>query len=267
MVGRFDWDCQVTTRFMSENQGCKYGPAGAISWFFEHVESGIILEDDCHPVLSFFPFANELLTRYADHPEVGMISGNNFYRFQSDKTTSYYFSRLPLIYGWATWRRAWAHFDITLDAYRDQLEDIRKKLGHSKRFRDYWWKYVEHVRQGLDTWDAQWAVALFAHELLCIKPTVNLVSNKGYNETSTHTSFEYDSPRFEAVEQISLPLHHPVDKDKICFVDECADIREERRYVSTWRRGWTWVGTHGGALGERIARLVSRIEVYFQGWT
>ncbi len=260
MVRLLDWNCRVQTRFMSQNQGCQDGPAGAISWFFEHVEQGIILEDDCHPVASFFPFADELLRRYATHTQVGMISGNNYYRGQSNKTHSYYFSRLPLIYGWATWRRAWAYYDVSLKSYSDRLNDIREALGHSEGFRKYWWKYVEMLDQGLNTWDVQWAIALFAHELLCIKPAVNLVCNKGFNEASTHTSFEYDSPRFEAVEELPLPLHHPVDEGALCFADELADIKEERRYVSIWRRGWTWVGACGGTLGKRTARLVSRIE-------
>lgn len=260
MVEMFDWGCRVETRFAEKNQGCQYGPANAISWFLDHVEAGIVLEDDCHPVFSFFPYATELLVRYADHPEIGMISGNNYYRFQSDKTQSYFFSRLPLIYGWATWRRAWSCFDVTLNAYCDRLDDIRGKLGHSESFRKYWWKYVEMLDQGLNTWDVQWAIALFANELLCIKPAVNLVCNKGFCEDSTHTSFEYDSPRFEAVEELPLPLHHPIDEEAMCFADEFADIKEERRYVSIWRRGWTWVGAHGGVLGKRSARLVSRVE-------
>ncbi|MGI6100338.1 MAG: hypothetical protein ACOYD3_11380, partial [Kiritimatiellia bacterium] len=226
-----DWPCEVRTRFSEVNQGCKHGPANAITWFFEQVDAGIILEDDCHPVVSFFPYASELLDRYAHHPEIGMISGNNHYRFQTFDKHSYYYSRLPLIYGWATWRRAWANFDITLDSYRDQLENIRSGLGHHVAFRNHWWKHVEHLEAGLDTWDVQWAIALFAHKQLCVKPAVNLVSNRGFNEDSTHTSFEYDSYRYESTGTLEFPLAHPPMRSTY-VADEQADMREERRYTS-----------------------------------
>lgn len=54
IIEQIDWDCELKTLFREENRGCGYGPAEAITWFFEHVEYGIILEDDCLPSLSFF---------------------------------------------------------------------------------------------------------------------------------------------------------------------------------------------------------------------
>ena len=266
MAHLFDWGCTVKTRFAETNQGCMHGPANAISWFFDQVDAGIILEDDCHPADAFFRYASELLVRFADHPEIGMISGNNYYHFQSPSVKSYYFSRLPLIYGWATWRRAWSHFDITLGAYRDQLENIRLNLGHRAAFRNHWWKCVKHLEEGLDTWDVQWAIALFAHKQLCVKPAVNLVSNRGFNTSSTHTSFEYDSRRYESVGTLDFPLSHPLVRS-IYVADEQADIREERRYTSLWRRGWTWVGARSGASGMRLARRVHDLESRLRGWS
>jgi hypothetical protein len=44
-----DWECEVKTFFRDENVGLGLGPANAISWFFDQVEQGIILEDDCLP--------------------------------------------------------------------------------------------------------------------------------------------------------------------------------------------------------------------------
>lgn len=50
-----DWSCELSSNFKEKNQGCGYGPAKAISWFFNNVESGIILEDDIISSYSFFP--------------------------------------------------------------------------------------------------------------------------------------------------------------------------------------------------------------------
>ena len=61
-----DWDCDVKTLFRDKNLGCKYAVGGAITWFFETEEQGIILEDDCLPSQSFFWYCEELLDRYKE---------------------------------------------------------------------------------------------------------------------------------------------------------------------------------------------------------
>ena len=59
-----NWPCEVKTLFRKKNLGCKYGCSTAISWFFEHEEQGIILEDDCLPHHDFFYFCETLLNYY-----------------------------------------------------------------------------------------------------------------------------------------------------------------------------------------------------------
>ncbi|MEO8165112.1 MAG: glycosyltransferase family 2 protein, partial [Betaproteobacteria bacterium] len=111
LVSLIDWDCEVQTLFRSNNLGCKLGVSSAISWFFQQVDAGIILEDDCIAHPSFFPYVRELLGRYAVDERLLMISGNNFQADRRKPADSYYFSRYAHIWGWATWRRAWQHYD------------------------------------------------------------------------------------------------------------------------------------------------------------
>ena len=54
VMSNINWDCEVKTLFRDKNLGCKYAVSGAIDWFFENEEMGIILEDDCLPSQSFF---------------------------------------------------------------------------------------------------------------------------------------------------------------------------------------------------------------------
>lgn len=54
VMDSIDWDCEINTLFQDHNLGCKHAVSGAISWFFENEEMGIILEDDCLPDLRFF---------------------------------------------------------------------------------------------------------------------------------------------------------------------------------------------------------------------
>ena len=66
LVADIDWPCDVHTNFRSENLGCGKAVSTGIDWFFQHVDSGIILEDDILPNADFFTFCRQLLTRYAD---------------------------------------------------------------------------------------------------------------------------------------------------------------------------------------------------------
>ncbi len=78
LVATIDWPCDVQTLFQDHNLGCGLGVSTAITWFFTHVERGIILEDDIIPDPSFFPYCAELLDRYQDDARVFAISGCNF---------------------------------------------------------------------------------------------------------------------------------------------------------------------------------------------
>ncbi len=64
VLDNIDWDCKVKTLFRKKNLGCGKAVSQAITWFFKNEEMGIILEDDCLPSQSFFPFCEELLKKY-----------------------------------------------------------------------------------------------------------------------------------------------------------------------------------------------------------
>src|SRR6266478_7296621 len=79
-VSRITWACEVRRNFSDRNLGCRKRMSGGIDWVFEQVEEAILLEDDCLPEPSFFPFCAELLERYRLDERVLMISGDNFQR-------------------------------------------------------------------------------------------------------------------------------------------------------------------------------------------
>ena len=102
-----DWDCEVKTLFQEKNLGCKIAATTAVTWFFQSVEEGIIIEDDCLPNKSFFLFCQKMLATYRKHEAIMHISGTNFQFGNKRGEASYYFSRCIHMWGWATWRRAW----------------------------------------------------------------------------------------------------------------------------------------------------------------
>lgn len=207
IVGSVDWDCDVKTLFRDTNLGCEIAVSQAITWFFESVESGIILEDDCLPDPSFFPYCEQLLDRYCDTDSVGVITGNNFQWGKEAGKASYYFSKFPHCWGWATWRRAWDCYDhslseslITDDAAIKSFNNIPKELPH-------WKRVFESLRNGqLNTWDFRWMRSVWREKFLTATPHVNLVRNIGYGVEASHTT---DSKSVPKSYPISFPLSHP----------------------------------------------------------
>lgn len=197
-----DWNCEVNTLLRDENLGCKRAVSSAITWFFDNVEEGIILEDDTLPRQSFFGFCEQLLVKYRNTPEILHISGDNFQQGRKRGSDSYYFSIYNHIWGWATWRRAWHLYDVEMKSFPVFKQN---SLAH-KRFssfaeREYWLRTLQMVYEGqIDTWDFQWTFAVWLNRGLCVLPNVNLVSNIGFGADATHASSQSWISRLPATE-------------------------------------------------------------------
>lgn len=183
VLSNIDWACQVKTLFREKNMGCKYAVSSAISWFFEHEEQGIILEDDCLPNQSFFWFCEELLDKYKNDRRIMMISGTNYLLdVRDDVEEDYIFSRHFSIWGWATWRRAWDTYDAELDFCTDDFiaKGDYSYLALSSNLQRVYKGYLELIRdKRVDTWDFQWLFNCIYNYGLSIVPPVNLISNLG----------------------------------------------------------------------------------------
>jgi hypothetical protein len=220
VVDTIDWPCTVTTLYRDENLGCGRGVSGAISWFLEHEERGIILEDDILPQPTFFDFCTELLDRYEDDPRVLAISGCNFVPpEQLGRPGGYRFSRVPHIWGWATWRRAWNLHSWDIADWQRDLPPARlwKATGRSVAGYLHWKTLFDMMaRHEIDTWDFQLVYAGMVNEALTATSNVNLVDNIGWGADATHTA---DRPSYlRPSEPMALPTA-PVPVE----VDEQAD--------------------------------------------
>jgi hypothetical protein len=257
-----DWPCQIERLYSDVNQGCRLGVSRAITWFFEQVEEGIILEDDCVPHSDFFPYCTTLLERYRHDTRVWCISGNNFQNGQWRGDGSYYFSRYNHCWGWASWRRCWQHYAADLSqwpALRDS--GLLGTIFEDPLERNYW----SAIWQGLldrgepDTWDYQWCFTCFANSGLTALPNRNLVSNVGFDADATHTSYAQAEPgslaRFVVDNTSTLPgLDGPLRHPSFLLRDSAADryefeyklgglgIRRQRRLhrrlINALRRRW-----------------------------
>lgn len=211
VIRRIDWDCDLETNFANENLGCRARVASGLDWVFDQVDEAIIVEDDCLPDDSFFGFCAQLLVRYRHDERVAMISGSNFAPDAFPTQYSYAFSRANLVWGWASWRRAWRAYDIGMlrwSALRDT--DWLSAFSTRSEFAAYWADVFERTYAGeVDTWDYQWVFAIWAEGALSVVPRVNLVRNIGFGAGSTHKMDDLRALREIPVESLSDLLDHP----------------------------------------------------------
>jgi hypothetical protein len=207
-----DWPCELVTLLRDENLGCKRAVSSAISWFFEREAEGIVLEDDCLPDPTFFGYCDELLDRYRHDTRVMCISGDNFISSDWMPQESYYFSRYFHIWGWATWRRAWAFYDVDMKHWRESGDTgvVQQRLPGEPRAAAHWRESFDRVSRGqIDTWDYQWTYACWRQGGLSCMPASNLVSNIGFGEGATHTISAESKLANLGVAPLELPLRHP----------------------------------------------------------
>jgi hypothetical protein len=208
------------TLYQSKNLGCGPGPAAGITWFFDNVEQGIIMEDDCLPSETLMAFEAELLEKYKNDERISLITGTNaLSRWRSYKY-DYIFSKTGgmTMGSWASWRRAWKHFDLELKSWGNQLtKDKMLKIIGEKAYSEIAPLYDKiYANPPRDAWDYQWAFARTLLDSYSIVSTVNQMSNIGFGEESTHTPNSNDRRGNMTIYKCHIPLrHHAFIEDKL----------------------------------------------------
>jgi len=235
-----DWPCNLHTLYQKHNLGCGPGPQAGITWFFENVEQGIIMEDDCLPHPDFFGYCEELLNRYKDNLHVQFINATLYHnRWKCD--ASYGYSHYMVTGAWAAWRRSWTGFDLdlhSLDAKAFSRQVYR--LTKSRTEADWWFAKVKDIQRDTEKksyWDFQMQIHLFISNALTIHPKVNLISNIGFDAEGTHT-LTNDGRGDKSVFPI-LPLTHPKE---IVIADYPLDV--ECFGKTQPQKLWPWLVHH-----------------------
>jgi hypothetical protein len=223
-----DWPCEVVRDYAEKNLGSGRRVASGITKAFEAVEEAVILEDDCLPDPSFFPFCAELLARYRNEPRVGLIGGAPHVDNVVRGGESYFFCRYGYTWGWATWRRAWARFDYSMRtwaAWRDSggLQELFPRSA----VRKFWSRAWEHAASNPDDiWDYQWVYCYMRAGMLGLLPRTALVENIGFGAEATHTTTHVRGS--QPTKPMVFPLIHPCTIEP----DLVAEARASERFFS-----------------------------------
>lgn len=235
IISQVDWDCDLKTLFRDENLGCGPGVASGIDWFFSNVEAGIVLEDDCYPNLTFFPFCEELLEKYKDEDKIKVIGGSNFQNNIQRGDASYYFSKYPTSWGWAAWRRSWNLFNADISEAEQYIKDGKlNAVFNSKMEKKHWTKsFIMAHNEIKDVWDFQFYYAIWKNNGTCIIPNKNLIINLGLVNDGTHFFLKDSTRTNEKAEDMVFPLTSPPS----LAIDKTADIYTfDHLYSHSWQR-------------------------------
>lgn len=235
----------------TQNLGCGPGPAAGLTWFFEHVEMGLIFEDDAVPHSDFFAYAAELLEKYKDDESIRAIGSMNIDR-QKWGDGSYYFSMMNRnLCAWATWRRAWKDFNLYLrDVSWRQLDKALKHYGCSFYERDFWLDRLDEAQkdaQGGKSWDMQFFMSIWLQHGKGIIPNVNLSSNIGTVGEGTHQMGKGNIIDNVPTNPI-LPMAYPTDES----IQSGADRDFYYRYFDRSKHTMSWWIAQ---INKRIKRI------------
>ncbi len=226
-----DTDVVLYTNYSERNLGCGAGPMTGIDWFFNQVDMGIVMEDDCLPHPDFFGYCEELLERYKDDDNVLFIN-STLYNDRWQCEASYDFSHYMVTGAWAGWRRTWQGFDLdlkSLDAKAFHWHVLQ--LTDNKAEANWWFSIVKEIQQDerkKSYWDFQMQIYLFRNSALTIHPKVNLVKNIGFDGEGTHTLSNYDNRGNRDVYPI-LPLTHPTKQIVDTHRDACCWAKDRSK--------------------------------------
>lgn len=223
-----EWPCQVHHLWQENHLGKTKMIETAIKWFFSQEEEGIILFDDTLPSYDFFPYCEELLSKYRNNERIYSIGGS-YLRHRSRKRypkrikkggSSYFFSAYAATWGFATWRNRMNDFTLSMDGYNSaDFEKILEPYMHKQNHKNYWKRRFDSIKKtNAYYWDYQYNLHIWAHKGICITPYLNLTTNIGFKEKNNQRKLR----RLKRNAYPIMPLVHP---------DEIVQNNKEDKYM------------------------------------
>jgi hypothetical protein len=255
VVENVDWDCDVTYDFSEANLGARRRCASGVDWIFSQVDEAMIFEDDCVPDPTFFPFCQAMLEHYRDDPRVMMVTGSNYLEHWKEVRQSYHFSHFGSPWGWATWKRAWRFYDVTMSAWGDEQVKarIRDLIADEEIFAFQARRFDRLYGEPGDrhSWDLPWSFARLMQGGLTVVPAVNLISNLGNRDGRGVP------PGHPLANLRTAPMPFPLRFESAVSVDRSYDKLHVRR-ISEWWQSPSEPQAHPGKTYRRVARKLKR---------
>ncbi|WP_276091153.1 glycosyltransferase family A protein [Pedobacter sp. JY14-1] len=173
----------------AENKGLAASVISGVSRLTSDYGQVIVLEDDLITSPHTLRYFNEALERYRNSDKV-MHIGAYMYNLGNPQLPQTFFYRAATSWGWATWERAWKHFDPDIDRLMNQF-DAHKRREFSIEGNMNFWKQMKAFKAGRNnSWAIRWYASIFLKGGLTLNPSQSLVNNIGHDGSGTHSGID-----------------------------------------------------------------------------
>ncbi|MEM8749323.1 MAG: hypothetical protein AAGF28_03430, partial [Pseudomonadota bacterium] len=158
-------------REAATNQGLARSIIGGVSELVERDGRAIVIEDDLDLAPCFIEYMNAALNRYADTESVFQISGHMFDVPAFSDRTEAIFLPFTTTWGWATWDRAWTHFDPEARGWERLNSDraLRSRFNLNGTY-DYTALMKMQMAGKSNSWGIRWYWSVFEQNGLVLFP-------------------------------------------------------------------------------------------------
>lgn len=222
-----------------ENLGLANSIISGVTQLVNEYEKVIVFEDDLLSSPYTLSYFNQALDRYANTDKV-MHIGAYMYPLADNFLPQTFFYRSATSWGWATWARAWKHFEPDADKLITQF-DQKKILQFSIEGNMNFWKQIQEFKQGKNnSWAIRWYASIFLQGGLTLNPAHSLIQNIGNDGSGIHSNKE---------DIYQVPIYKEPITEFPDVIEESAEAHLLIRHFLKNRKGTLW---------QRLVRFVNQ---------
>lgn len=236
-ISRIDGFKSVEIITRKENLGLAENIITGVSKLVNEYGQVIVLEDDLITSPHTLEYFNQALAKYKDNPEVMHIGAYMYPKLGEDLPETFFY-RAATSWGWATWARAWAHFEPDIDVLMRQFDAPKQKAFSIDGTMNFWKQMKEFKKGKNNSWAIRWYASIFLQGGLTLNPAHSLVNNIGHDGTGVHSG----------INEIYNVIIHP--KPVSYFPDQ---ISEDVNAYQAIRR---FLAQRKGSFFQRIQRYL-----------
>lgn len=222
-----------------ENMGLANSVITGVSRLVSDYKQVIVFEDDLISSPYTLTYFNEALERYRNEEKV-MHIGAYMFNVNDAQLPETFFYRVATSWGWATWERAWQHFEPNIDTLMGQFDQSKKSafsIEHTMNF----WKQMQDFKKGKNnSWAIRWYASIFLRGGLTLNPAHSLVNNIGHDGTGVHSG----------INDIYNVIINP--KPISCFPEQISENQEAYIAIKNF------LSTRKGSLWQRLKRYIGQ---------
>ncbi|NLJ07989.1 MAG: glycosyltransferase family 2 protein [Sphingobacteriales bacterium] len=202
------WCRSVEIIESEKNKGLSKSIISGVEYVISRYGKVIVLEDDLILSAGFLEYMNEALLLYENEEKVMHIAGF-IPRLKGDFGETFFYP-VPTCWGWATWKRAWEHFNPSAAELLPKVLEKGKYRFDINRSVNYVRMLKKNMKGYVNSWFIRWYASIYLMDGLCLHPGKSLVANTGIDRSGVNSyrsdAFDTDLADSVKLEKIELKI-------------------------------------------------------------